>query len=375
MQLRLAAAVIGISLAICVGYSLLRPANGGAVVPVVYAPNAIGTPRIELDHETFDFGVMNVGETGTHTFRIRNTGTAPLTVEVTNTSCKCTLVKLPKEGIPPGESREMTIEWQTKEPIDGFRHGGVLLTNDPERKSIKVFVEGKVRAKLVFIPDLVAFTDVIPGRARVAEAVVASHVWDKFDVEVAEVTLAGVTVQAEPWTDARRKDAHEWIRGASLLTIRCDATLPLGIHRGAIRLRVRGVDNDPVAAQIHELPLTVDMVSPFTIHGKHVVGNALEWGAIRQGAGRRESIMVIGRNVPEGFAITGIQCKPDVFHVTHRRQDPQTGTTARYTLELELPKSAAPVNCMTPHVAQVLLQTNHPQFPEVKFYIEFAVIE
>ncbi|MBL8827700.1 MAG: DUF1573 domain-containing protein [Planctomycetaceae bacterium] len=353
------------------GYLMLRSAHATANLS---RQAELGTPRMEFDTLSYDFGVMDVGETGQHTFTVRNTGDAPLKIKVASTTCKCTLIAAPADGIPPGESRELKLEWKTIQPIDGFRHGGTLSTNDPRYPAINVRVEGRVRARVAHVPEVVTMGQVLQGYPTQATATIISQVWDQFTLEIIDCSLPQVRVELAP-PDQTVISGNEWTRSAQGLRFTYDASQPVGTYRGQVRYRVHA-PGEPLASQtIHELPITIDVVTPFSLHGRHVDQNAIVWGPIRQNMGRRDSLFVVGRKLPSDFAIEAITVEPPVLRVTQRRQDDGTTTTGRFAIDLELPKAAGLVNCMTPNAAVITLQTNHPLYPQVKFYAEFAVVE
>lgn len=370
-MLRICSIVVGLLLVCSAGYWMLRSADA---TPGSKAVDQQGTPRMEFDSLSYDFGVMDVGESGEHSFTVRNTGDAPLKIKVASTSCKCTMVAVPADGIPPGESREIKLEWKTVQPVDGFRHGGTLSTNDPRYPAINVSIEGRVRARVGNLPELVTIGQVLRGYPSEASATIISQFWDKFTVEIVDCSLPTVKVELVP-ADPAVLRGDEWIRGAQGLRLTYDASQPTGIYKGVVRYRVHVPDEPTVAETIRELPVGIEVVTPFSLHGRNVESSAITWGPIRQGQGRKESLFVVGRKLPNDFKIEEVQVEPPVVQVTHRRQDDGSSTTGRFTVDVELPKTAKVMNCMTPHAATVTLKTNHPLYPQVKFYVEFAVIE
>lgn len=101
-------------------------------------------PAAEVDSESYDFGTMQRGATKTHEFVFTNTGTAPLTLEVGRTTCKCTLGEVAKRPLAPGESTPVRLEWVAKNPQGQFRQVATVLTNDPRRSSVELTVEGLI---------------------------------------------------------------------------------------------------------------------------------------------------------------------------------------------------------------------------------------
>jgi hypothetical protein len=72
-------------------------------------------PVILFDSTTANFGTLAIGEKFVHTFRFKNEGKAPLIISQVNPSCGCTVPKdWPHDPIAPGESGEITVEFNSK---------------------------------------------------------------------------------------------------------------------------------------------------------------------------------------------------------------------------------------------------------------------
>lgn len=101
------------------------------------------SPRIVLEPETFDFGTVWSGMPAEGEFKIRNTGTAPLTLTA-RSSCGCTVASKPKSPLAPGESTTFTINYRTT--TTGKANKRVtLVTNDPDHPTIAIPVKGEVK--------------------------------------------------------------------------------------------------------------------------------------------------------------------------------------------------------------------------------------
>ncbi len=73
-------------------------------------------PRTTVDFQktTFDLGDMVQGDKKGGTFQFTNTGTEPLIISSAKGSCGCTVPNWPKEPIAPGESGEISFEFNSK---------------------------------------------------------------------------------------------------------------------------------------------------------------------------------------------------------------------------------------------------------------------
>lgn len=75
-------------------------------------PNA---PQITFDSIHYHFGQITIGEKIVHSYRFTNTGASPLVIFQVNPACGCTTPKdWPHDPVLPGESGEITIEFNSK---------------------------------------------------------------------------------------------------------------------------------------------------------------------------------------------------------------------------------------------------------------------
>ena len=76
--------------------------------------NEFAYAAIAFESEIIDYGTVFQNENGEKIFKFKNTGDAPLIISKVKTSCGCTVPKYSKEAIAPGESGELTIQYDTK---------------------------------------------------------------------------------------------------------------------------------------------------------------------------------------------------------------------------------------------------------------------
>lgn len=82
-----------------------------ATQPDVKPDGPLPTAAFEVvDH---DFGSVNEGQKVSYTYRVKNTGQAPLIIQNAQPSCGCTVPKWTKEPIPVGGTGEVTAEFDT----------------------------------------------------------------------------------------------------------------------------------------------------------------------------------------------------------------------------------------------------------------------
>jgi hypothetical protein len=71
-------------------------------------------PVIEYENMDHDFGVVTEGQKVSYTYKLKNTGQAPLIIQNAQPSCGCTVPDWSKEPIPVGGTGFVKAEFDTK---------------------------------------------------------------------------------------------------------------------------------------------------------------------------------------------------------------------------------------------------------------------
>ena len=115
----------------CIGALLLLWAGAIAwgVLPI---PAAAAAPHAAVQETAFDFGKISEDRALTHTFVIKNTGTAPLNIEDVDPDCACTVPSYDKT-IPPGGQGDITLTIKPFSVIHQFKKETKVRLNDPDQ--------------------------------------------------------------------------------------------------------------------------------------------------------------------------------------------------------------------------------------------------
>ncbi|MEM9826749.1 MAG: DUF1573 domain-containing protein [Planctomycetota bacterium] len=115
-------------------------------------------PRIEVSEKgVHDFGKMAANASGEHLFTVTNVGDAPLTLELGESTCKCTMGNLTKDSLDPGESTEVKLSWNVNTTGEKFGQQATLITNDPTRINFPLRVMGGVTRDFELSPKAMSF--------------------------------------------------------------------------------------------------------------------------------------------------------------------------------------------------------------------------
>ncbi len=126
----------------------VQPANNTAAQqPAAAQPAVPAGPTTEMTfaETTFDFGTINEGEKVAHTYAFTNTGNEPLILSNAKGSCGCTVPKWPREPIAPGETGQITVEFNSKNK-KGKRNQKVTITANTNPPQTFIYLTGQVES-------------------------------------------------------------------------------------------------------------------------------------------------------------------------------------------------------------------------------------
>ncbi len=100
--------------------------------------------RIEFDHTSYDFGIIDQGDTIRHVFEFENKGNIPLLISDVRSTCGCTVPQWPKDQIQPGASEtiEVLFDSSTKE---GNQNKAITVYSNTIPNETKLYLKGYVQ--------------------------------------------------------------------------------------------------------------------------------------------------------------------------------------------------------------------------------------
>lgn len=333
-------------------------------------------PKVEVDHENYDYGVMERGGTQSHAFVFTNVGDYPLQLMQGDTTCKCTISKLDASAVPPGESVEVTLEWTAKTIGNRFRQSAVILTNDPARPRVNLTVEGKVSQSLVVEPQELIFSKARVGESKTAEARLIAITEGDLKVLGHKFTNAETAdhfaLSVEPLPESEARD-HSGKTGL-LLTVTLAPGLPVGAISQELELTTNAAES-PVTLSIRGR-----VVSDISVFGRgwNAERGVLALGAIDGDEGVKKELAVFIRGErPERIALEVAGVEPDVLRVRFgEKQVLKAGELVKVPLVVEVPPGTPPINCLggaQGEMGEILIHTNHPQADKLRLLVHFAV--
>jgi hypothetical protein len=239
-------------------------------------PTGVGgtsTPALAIDQElSYDFGVASLGERGSHSWTVRNTGQGDLELWLEKEpACGCTVASLAKgqrQRIPPGGSMKIKLEWRTRKTNDVFAQSATIATNDPGRPSFTLRISGRAYEPVVASPESVNFYPLYNGEAHRADVAVFSP--DRSDFAISDIVSSRpdlIAVAMKPMTPD--ESANLRAKAGYRLGVEIKPGLPIGslsetlvVHtnhpdRPTLNIRITGVVTGPISVAPSRLSIPI----------------------------------------------------------------------------------------------------------------------
>ncbi|REJ67907.1 MAG: DUF1573 domain-containing protein [Planctomycetota bacterium] len=336
-------------------------------------------PKARVEADTLDFGIVEAGDGGVLTYVIHNDGEAPLVLKTGDSSCKCTVSKISKEQVPPGESSEIVVEYRTKVAKEKYRHGFSIKTNDRERPLLRFSLTGKVLPVLSFEPRNVSALLLTKGEPHAAE--VRLLYFRDTDLEIIDWRLNNrrtakyFEVSTEPLREDELSDTDA--KSGFRFRIRVKPGLPVGDNRQELTVRTNKDRRDParvaIFLRVHE---AVSVFGTRVRSGWDWSTQSLTLKPEADGTASAERLVV--QAMGEHRHETQYEVKevvPAELDVSFGERQEQKGGKAIWTyLNVALPQefdAGAAFAELPNRRGHVVLATTNPAQPEVRFEVSY----
>lgn len=247
-----------------------------------------------VGEQTYEFGTLPQRHTGKKSWTVKNEGKGDLKLHMIRSTCSCTLAKF-KDGkdaiVKPGETSDITLEFETRDNNGEYKKGAEIGTNDPANPSFSLYVHGKVYPALFFYPSnrAVAMGSISTDKDdHIAQIGIYSK--DRPDVKILQATSskpADIIVKTEPLSSEECKSLKTE-KGVKL-TVNVKSTLPLGEFREDVVLTT----DHPSEPEVH-IPVTGRMSGPV-----NVLPERLLWRQVDGKAGGQKTMTLSVRGQRE----------------------------------------------------------------------------
>lgn len=318
---------------------------------------------------TFDFGTVERGDTGSHTFVIKNDGPGMLRVKPGTTSCpQCTIgsVSPENEDIPPGGTAEVQVKWNIKAQASKFRQTADIHTNDPENRKLVFAITGTVDTPLHLSPsETWQLGDLLETEPTVVEGALYSLILDDVGIERAECANPLVTVTWEKATasDLAEKGGKSGVR----IKVVVAPGSAIGPFREIVKLKTTARKGTEM-----EFTLIGKRSGPIEIKGRgfYPDRNVCKLGEFPAADGKKIKLQMYVRNFDGDLELQ--QLETENARARFRILPPARtfGKAHVYDLEIEV-LPGPPMVRIENNPEPVLLKLNHPMAGEIKMYVEY----
>ena len=147
------------------------------------AKPAAGQPKVLVDEQYYDFGPVERDTKVSHVFRFTNIGTGVLTLKAGETTCsRCTISRLPKSELAPGESVDVTVEYEASYLKPQFQQIAPIITNDPDQTRVELNIAGTVTTKYDLVPSGVILSKISANGTTTGEMKILGYLADEIRV-------------------------------------------------------------------------------------------------------------------------------------------------------------------------------------------------
>ncbi|EMR02234.1 DUF1573 domain-containing protein [Cesiribacter andamanensis] len=128
-----------------------------AATPVSFDPASQAQPQAEAapqgpvaaityEKTEYDFGTVKEGTVVEHVYKFKNSGDVPLVIQSAVASCGCTVPDYSKKPIPPGQSGEIKVRFDSA-TRPGIQNKTVTVTANTEPAITRLTIKGNVEPK------------------------------------------------------------------------------------------------------------------------------------------------------------------------------------------------------------------------------------
>lgn len=352
-------------------------------------------PVANIDQSTHDFGTMQRGVTKSHEFVFTNTGTAPLTLEVGRTTCKCTLGEVDDKPLEPGESAPVRLEWVAKSLPGEFRQEAMILTNDPRRPTVSLSVVGMITETSGLTPE-----EFLLGRVAADQVSTASVFLTTYEKGTDPILVEAVMDPKATMADRYDFDVEQ-VAAEDLplphaatgvkLTVKAGPGLPIGHVTEWVSVKTNLHDGIPKGDKIDgdtlQVPLLAVVEGDVSVRGAHwsKERDFLNFGSVASREGATENLFLSfkGDNAATTRAEV-ISTDPEWLEVELGEPKVIRDGVAHQPMKVRIPPhrpaevrsgAGAEGGGQGDGDARIRLKTNNPSTPELDVRVRFVIAQ
>ncbi len=364
------------------GRTTLPEANG-EITAEELAARSTGTPKVEVvGGNEFRFGTMQHGDSMSHSFIFRNIGNGPLTLDLGQSTCKCTVGKLKSSELKPGEETDVTLTWTPVAVSSDFSQSAVIHTNAADSPEVQLSIRGQVTDGVVIEPKELALGDISVTDTVTRKFYVFAYLEHSVipqDFRWTDTISAGkVKLDCHPIElDPKKFPEHPKAFGV----YEVDVTIEPGLRLGLLNSRITFASGNENVGTL-EIPVTGRVAGDFTFVGgpSYDSGlNVIKFGTVQSSAGAVVGMsLVVQGDQREQVAPEVVSVTPsDALQVTVG-EPKLVGDRKYFPLEFKVPKGAPETHFSGTNpkdFGTVVLKTNHDLVKEISIHVQLNVVK
>jgi hypothetical protein len=288
-------------------------------------------------------------------------------------------VDLAEKTIAPGEYADVEVQWEAEGGSKSFSQSADILSNDPERPTVRLKVRGWVTERLRASPGDLNFGAIAAGQPATAEFNVYCYYDERFGIADYEWTDADTAeffeFSWEPLSADRIADephARYGVHGRVTLK----PGLPLGPINQTIRLTTNLAGAPPILVSFGgEIASDVSIFGPAEYYDSEM--SLLKLGVVATTEEKTVRLFVLARGPHrDNLDLHVGQVEPDVLRVEIKPPKPMGDKAIGYQLIISVPKGSRPVSYLGSEkgaLGEIVLETSHPLAPRIPIHVYFAV--
>src|SRR3984893_17328730 len=207
----------------------------------------VAAPKIEVVPETKDAGIVAKGQVIETTFVVKNSGGSDLLISDARPGCGCTVANYDRV-IKPGAEGKVVTSVDTKAFTGPISKSVLLVSNDPERGQINLFIKATVKPFVDILPQPYVRVAIVKGDSDSRDVILLSEE-KTFKPTVAEVSQNYVKAEIAPAGEKDKIPGHPGEQYRVRITVTPDA--PEGLLNAPVRIAT-GVSQQPMV----EIPIS-----------------------------------------------------------------------------------------------------------------------
>lgn len=217
------------------------PPRAGRAEDALDAPATKG-PAITFENTDMDLGAVQEGTNREFEYVFQNTGDAELIIESVRTPCPCTVLKLEKDHLAPGEKGRLSVTFLSQgRPGDSNRYI-TFSSNAVDRPKMNVTFSIHVRAEIEIVPKRVSFGRIVSEDGATTQVLIENQMDPPFEISKVRVinasgVLARIVSQERTKPNAAVLGQSDAPMSRAVIEIKVLPDQPLGRFSGNLEIQ------------------------------------------------------------------------------------------------------------------------------------------